>query len=616
MGLVEWFKEKGIIAGSSGEPSTEESDISPGEFNDEADKGFLSFFKFSFISDIFGKLKENSTPKLMDVGVKRLEPNESFEIVESYYLKEPHSEVNIYWDPDDGAGYHYYVDEVKLDEEELKVYDKLIKIISKELEPPADLEVDPYIYVKEQAQILGEKYKRSLGKLEDYQWDSVLYYLIRNVAGYGALEPLFQGSDIEDISCNGLYKPIYIWHRKYESIPTNIIFTDEGVFNDFIIKLAHKGSKHISSAHPILDATLPERHRLAATFQREVSTKGSSFCIRKFREDPISIVDLMYFGTIPPRLAAYYWLLLENRMNFMILGGTGAGKTSLLNAILSMIPPGLKIITVEEVSELNPPHENWVSLTSRKNYAYSTSSKASIELFDLVKLSLRYRPDYIIVGEVRGEEAFTLFQAIATGHGGLCTLHADSLDHAVKRLTSEPMNIADVYIPLMNIAMYVSRVELPEEVDGIKFGRRIRNVWEIMDTTEYNEVCKWNPSDDSYDIDLTKSEKLREIAELRGKSFQDILDDIENRTKLLVNLSKAQVRSQSNVTKRIQQFLVNRDPGLFQGGNPEPNLVEQTLDINDKIYQVWRYPKGGFDPLTKSKVGGQIIKRSEVHEHS
>jgi hypothetical protein len=178
------------------------------------------------------------------------------------------------------------------------------------------------------------------------------------------------------------------------------------------------------------------------------------------------------------------------------------------------------------------------------------------------------------------------------------------------------MNIADVYIPLMNIAMYVSRVELPEEVDGIKFGRRIRNVWEIMDTTEWNEVCRWNPSDDSYDIDLTKSEKLREIAELRGKSFQDILDDIENRTKLLVNLSKAQVRSQSNVTKRIQQFLVNRDPGLFQGGNPEPNLVEQTLDINDKIYQVWRYPKGGFDPLTKSKVGGQIIKRSEVHEHS
>jgi hypothetical protein len=168
MGLVEWFKEKGIIAGSSGEPSTEESEIPDGDLIDESDKGFLSIFKFSFISDIFGKLKENSTPKLIDVGVKRLEPNESFEIVESYYLKEPHSEVNIYWDPEDGAGYHYYVDEVKLDEEELKVYDKLIKIISKELEPPADLEVDPYIYVREQAQILGEKYKRSLGKLEDY----------------------------------------------------------------------------------------------------------------------------------------------------------------------------------------------------------------------------------------------------------------------------------------------------------------------------------------------------------------------------------------------------------------------------------------------------------------
>jgi flagellar protein FlaI len=616
MGLVEWFKQKGILSEVDEESNLEHSEISDEEsLLEDNKKGILSFFKLSFISALFGRFKQDSTPQLIDNGVTRLKPSDSFEVIEKYYLKEPHSQAFIYWDPDDGAGYQYYVDEVELDEEELKVYDKLIKIISKELEPPADLEVDPYVYVREQAQILGERYKRNLGKLSDDRWDKVLYYLIRNVAGYGALEPFFQGSDIEDISCNGLYKPIYIWHRKYEGVPTNIMFTDESVFNDFIIKLAHKGAKHISSAHPILDATLPERHRLAATFQREVSTKGSSFCIRKFREDPISIVDLMYYGTIPPSLAAYYWLLLENRMNFMILGGTGAGKTSLLNAILSMIPPTLKIITVEEVSELNPPHENWVSLTSRKNYAYTTSSKASIELFDLVKLSLRYRPDYIIVGEVRGEEAFTLFQAIATGHGGLCTLHADSLDNAVKRLTSEPMNIADVYIPLMNIVMYVSRVELPEEVDGIKFGRRIRNVWEIIDTTEYNEICKWNPSEDTYDIDLSKSLKLKEIAELRGKTFQEILDDIENRTKLLVNLSKAHLRSQSIVTKRIQQFLINRDPSLFSGGIPEPNLVESTVNVNDKTYKVWRYPKGGFDPLTKTKVGGQIIKRSEIHEH-
>jgi flagellar protein FlaI len=280
--------------------------------------------------------------------------------------------------------------------------------------------------------------------------------------------------------------------------------------------------------------------------------------------------------------------------------------------MLSMVPPTLKIITVEEVSELNPPHENWVSLTSRKNYAYSTNTKASIELFDLVKLSLRYRPDYIIVGEVRGEEAFTLFQAIATGHGGLCTLHADNLDHAVKRLTSEPMNIADVYIPLMNIGMYVSRTELPVEVEGIKFGRRIRDVWEILDIEKYNPICTWNPTDDTYDIDLSKSTKLKEIAKIRGKSFQEILEDIDTRTSLLVNLSKAQVRRQAEVTKRIQKFLINKDPSLFSNGVPDPNLVESTYTVDDKTYMVWRYPKGGYDPIKKVKVGGRIIKRSEV----
>ncbi|MFP3952066.1 MAG: type II/IV secretion system ATPase subunit [Candidatus Bathyarchaeia archaeon] len=591
----------------------QDSEVPEGENPiDGSDEGFLSFFKFSFISDIFGRLRDDSVPELLDEGVTKLGPEESFEVVESYYLAEPHSEVIIYRDPDEGNSYHYYVAEVELGEEELRVYDKLIKIISKELEPPADLEVDPYIYVREQAEVLAEKYKRNLGKLRDDQWDRVLYYLIRNVAGYGALDPLFRGSDIEDISCNGLYKPIYIWHRKYESIPTNLMFTDEGVFNDFIIKLAHKGSKHISSAHPILDATLPEKHRLAATFQREVSTQGSSFCIRKFREDPISIIDLIGYGTLPPRLAAYYWVLLENRMNFMIIGGTGAGKTSLLNAILSMIPPALKIITVEEVAELNPPHENWVSLTARKNYAYTTSVSASIELFDLVKLSLRYRPDYIIVGEVRGEEAFTLFQAIATGHGGLCTMHADTLDHAVKRLTSEPMNIADIYIPLMNIAMYISRVELPEEVDGLKFGRRIRDVWEILGVEDYNRISRWNPREDVYEIDLTNSVKLREIANLRGTSFQEILEDIDKRTELLVNLSKAQVRSQSAVTKRIQRFLVDRDPSLFSGGVPEPNLVESNMTIKDETYKVWRYPSGGYDPISKKKVGGRIVKRRRL----
>ncbi|MFQ6053004.1 MAG: type II/IV secretion system ATPase subunit, partial [Candidatus Bathyarchaeia archaeon] len=449
------------------------------------------------------------------------------------------------------------------------------------------------------------------GKLDEESWSRVLYYLVRDVAGYGPLDPLMRDPNIEDISCNGLHKLIFVWHRKYESIPTNIGFNDERVYNDFIIKLAHKGSKHISSATPILDATLPEKHRMAATFQKEVSTHGSSFCIRKFREEPLSIIDLIRFGTLSPEIAAYFWMLLENRMNFMILGGTGAGKTSMLNALLSLIPPNNKIITVEEVAELNPPHGNWVQLVGRKGFGFGTMERSSITLFDLVKLSLRYRPDYIVVGEVRGEEAFTLFQAIATGHGGICTMHADSLDHAVKRLTSEPMNISKIYIPLMNVAMYISRVELPHEREGLKYGRRVRAVWEIDDFEKYITISSWDPTNDTFKVDLKQSVKLKQISDLKGDSFENTLDELERRAKLLTNMAKVNVTNQGEVVNRIQEYIKTGQYELFQKGRPDSRLEESIITIKGRTYKVWRYPKGAMDPLTGRKIGGRIVKRGE-----
>lgn len=521
-------------------------------------------------------IKGKKEPAVLDVGISRLEPRDGLTLVEKYPVTEPYAQVFVYQDPDIGAGYRYFVDEVRLSENETVVHQKLMKIVSKELEPPTNIETDPADYAKEQAQRLLEKYKKSLGELSPSSWDKVLYYLVRDMAGYGSLDALFRDPRIEDISCNGIHKPIFIWHSKYESIPTNISFVDEQTYNDFIIKLAHKGSKHISSSHPILDASLPEKHRLAATFQKEVSTHGSSFCIRKFREDPISVVDQLGFGTMPSKLAAYYWMLLEYRQNFLILGGTGAGKTSMLNALLSLVPPNDKIITVEEVAELNPPHENWVQLVSRKGFVFGQTAGASIDLFDLVKLSLRYRPDYIVVGEVRGEEAFTLFQAIATGHGGICTMHSDNLDHAVKRLTSEPMNIAKIYIPLMNVAMYISRVELPTEVHGLKFGRRIRNVWEIDDYDNYIEISRWDPSTDTFDIDLQKSIRLRHIANVKGVDVSNIVAEIERRARLLNGLQMRGIRDQREVALRIQEYLERGSPEL------EVELPEEAEEAQDQ----------------------------------
>jgi flagellar protein FlaI len=317
------------------------------------------------------------------------------------------------------------------------------------------------------------------------------------------------------------------------------------------------GDKHISSAHPMLDAMLPGKHRLAATFRKEVSTFGSSFCVRKFREDPFSIIDLISIGTIDITLAAYFWVLLENKMNMMLIGGTGAGKTSTLNALISLIKPNDKIVTVEEIAELNTLHDNWVQLTSRQGFKFGQADETSVSLFDLVKLSLRYRPDYIIVGEVRGEEAYALFQAVATGHGGICTMHADSLDHAVKRLTSPPMNVAEVYIPLMNIGIFISRVEIPNKKMGVAFGRRAINVWEILEYEKYNLISEWSPTDDTFHTYPEKSHLLEQIAIKKGILKKDLLAEINRRKKILENILKSGKRSQNDVTQSIVEYYIN-----------------------------------------------------------
>jgi len=508
----------------------------------------------SGISGIFKALfsrKKEEKPAEKKVVREKKKRRPNYKIIESYWIHNPLAKVNI---ASANGNIQYVVEEAELSPREKNAYQKIVSLITKELSSPETLNIDLNAYILSEAKRLAKKYKRSLGRFSAESWERIYYYVIRDLAGYGKLDVLMNDPNIEDISCNGLNRPIYIWHRKYESIPTNIEFTEEEEYDNFILKLAHMGDKHISSAHPMLDAMLPGRHRLAATFRHEVSTFGSSFCIRKFREDPFSIVDLIKIGTINATLAAYLWILLENKMSLMIIGGTGAGKTSMLNALISLIKPNDKIVTVEEIAELNTNHENWVQLTSRQGFKFGAADETSISLFDLVKLSLRYRPDYIIVGEVRGEEAYALFQAVATGHGGICTMHADSLDHAAKRLTSPPMNVSEVYVPLMNVGIYVSRVELPKKKMGLTFGRRARNIWEIIDYGEYNLISEWSPTEDTFHVNLEKSILLERIAAKKGLTKEDLLAEIKRREKVLTKVLRSGKRSQKEVTEAIIEY--------------------------------------------------------------
>jgi flagellar protein FlaI len=510
-----------------------------------------------------------------------------YNVIHEYWVQEPHSKIKIVSSTDLGEGLYYFIEEEPLDDQKYATYLKIINILSKEFRSPTDDHIDPKDYVFEQAELIAEKYRRSLGKFTIEEWDLIFYYVVKDLVGYGPVQPIMEDPEIEDISCNGIGVPVFIWHRKFESIPTNITFNDNQFLNDFLVKLAHRSDKHISSAQPLLDAMLPEKHRLAATFMNEVSMKGSTFCIRKFREQPLSIVDLIDFGTLNARIAAYFWLILENKQSFMIVGGTGAGKTSMLNALLSLMSQNDKIVTVEEVPELSPPVSNWTQLNSRESFNFGDGPDGSITLFDLIKVSLRYRPDYVIVGEVRGEEAYVLFQALATGHGGLCTMHADSIDRVVKRLTSPPMNVAEIYIPLMNIALYVQRVELPRKKGGLSFGRRVRNISEIIEHNNYVNIAEWNPTDDTFKINFNQSFLLKNISQKNGVSINVILNEIDKREEFINDIVKSGVKDQKLVAEKILSYYNEQKKKKESSKKkpPQKNILDKKIDSPDYIVE-------------------------------
>jgi archaeal flagellar protein FlaI len=494
--------------------------------------------------------KHPSLPIQSPVIFKKLP--EDAQQIETSDIEAPNSKVTIAALPELGGGYAYYIEETTLTEQEKNIHRTLLDILSKELNP-LEVGTDPKTHVLNETKRLAKKY--GLNKqIAENSWPKLQYYLHRDLVGYGDIHVIMNDPLIEDVSANGLNLPVYVWHRKYESLPTNLIFTDETALDNLIVKLTHLSSKHISTAFPILDAMLPGRDRLAATFKREVSPKGSSFSIRRFRDEPFSIIDLMELGTLNEEIAAYFWILIENRATIAVIGGTGAGKTSTLNALASLVKPSMKIVTVEEIPELNLPLENWVQLVSRESYGLGGMKTGEINLFDLVKTSLRYRPDYIVVGEVRGEEAFVLFQALATGHGGLTTIHAENLDYVVKRLTSPPMNVAKPYIPLLNVAPLVERVQLPETTMGATFGRRIKSLVEIIDFEEYKSVSEWDPLTDTFKVDLANSEQLKKLALKQGISFKNVIKEVEKRANFLKDLKQAGIKKNVDFKRQITNY--------------------------------------------------------------
>ena len=492
---------------------------------------------------------------------------EDYEILERYAIREGLAEVVIATPPGPTIEPVYFSMEAPLSPEEIIALDKLKDILSKELEPPKPGEEEEAKKILlETADKILRKYERVLGRFDEDAKNRIFYYLERDMTGFGPLNVMMEDYRIEDISCDGVNVPVYVWHRDYESIPTNIVFVDRDVLDDFIIQLAHKSEKHISSAFPILDAMIYGKHRLAATFREEISLRGSTFTIRKFREKPFSITELIKTNLLSPRMAAYFWMLIENKANILIAGATGSGKTTILNALSCFIKPRMKIVTCEETAELNMPTENWVRFVTRESYGLGTQKMGEITLYDLVKTSLRYRPDYLIVGEVRGEEAFVLFQAIATGHGGLSTIHAESIESVMKRLVSPPMNIPASHIPLLDAVILIERVRLPRSTEGRTYGRRIRYIWEVVDYNRYVTVAEWDPATDAFREDFTNSIVLEKIAARSAKSKEEIIMEIERRAELLRRMVERNLLEIRDIAREVYAYYSNPEQVLRKYG--------------------------------------------------
>ncbi len=438
------------------------------------------------------------------------------------------------------------------DDEEKKII-QLKGFLFEELKTPGtkDQELQIENYLQNNASRLIRQYKLAI-PVESL--DKVMYYLKRDFLGYSKIDVMMRDPKIEDISCDGVGIPVYVWHRDYESIPSNVRFDSREELASFIVRLAYRSGGQINVAKPILEGNLPEGYRTHLTLD-EVSKRGSTFTIRKFREEPPTIVDLLVWGTISPKVGAYLWICIENMKSLLLIGATASGKTTTLGALAMLIKPDMKIVTIEELREIKLPHENWIPMVTRVS---SQEGVEEVGLFDLLKSALRQRPDYIIVGEIRGDEAYTLLQAISTGHGGISTVHADSVSTALKRLVTKPMDIPGMLLPLMSTMILMARVKV-----GDRYLRRAINVCEVTGYNEqtktptFNSLFEWTGElKDSFDM-KGSSNVIKQLADAKHVPEEELYSDLEKKEQILQWMLQKHLSSYEVVSNIIRSYYYN-----------------------------------------------------------
>lgn len=470
-----------------------------------------------------------------------------------YSLISPFANAHIYWDNKESE-LIYDVEEPLLNNEEnenlqlvreaMRELINLNVIVEKTHEGLMD-------YIEKTFNLLIKEFNL---KIQEDSYGKIFYYLFRDFIGFDKIEPLFRDYFIEDIECNGVNTPIYIVHRLYRNIKTNIIFNDIDELADFVEKLAQRSGKYISYAEPILDGTLPDGSRVNATYTKDITSRGPTFTLRKFTRIPWTPVQLINLNTLSPEMLSYFWLLIQYRMNILITGGTSSGKTTLLNAISFFIPPEARVVSIEDTRELQLPRENWLPSVART--AIGTGQAGEVDLFSLLKSSFRQNPDYVIVGEVRGKEAYVLFQGMASGHSSLSTVHADSVDTLIKRLETPPIELSPTLLNVLDcVAIMTHAIVKKQET------RKLREVIEIINVDPHgiattNKLFIWNPSDDRFYFKRI-SKIFEKISARYGLPIQELQEEFRKRTILLNELYRRKINGFNEMQKIINEYYKN-----------------------------------------------------------
>lgn len=488
----------------------------------------------------------NFTPEI--IPLKRVKNKTAINI--RYSLIAPFAFAHIYWDSRISE-LVYDVEEPLLDEIEVAYRDQIINAMRDliNFDSVVDKSQESLLeYIDEKFKVLAVELDLNIS-YESYK--KIYYYLCRDFMGFNETEPLLRDYYVEDIECNGIGTPIYIVHRIYRNIKTNMTFRDVENLSSFVEKLAQRCGKYISYANPILDGSLPDGSRVNATYTQDITSKGPTFTIRKFTKTPWTPPQLINFHTLSPEMLAYFWMLIQYKMNILITGGTASGKTTLLNALAFFIPPEARVVSIEDTRELNLPRENWLPSVVRS--ATGLENIGEIDLFALLKSSFRQNPDYVIVGEVRGKEAYVLFQGMASGHASISTIHADSVDTVIKRLETPPIELSPTLVNVLDCVCVMSHAIVKKQAT-----RKLKGIVEIINVNPQgiamtNTPFVWNPADDEFYF-KKYSKIFEKIAGRYGLTMEELDLEFRRRVQLLYILYQQKIFGFHQVQNIINEY--------------------------------------------------------------